>query len=220
MTPVVLVPGLGLTAREWRGVRRLLDGPVSVLPLPSMGLGALRGSDLTVHAHADRVAALLPARPAVLVGHSASCPVVVEVARRAQVAGLVLVAPVTDPRAATWPRLVTQWVRSAGHERTWEAPVLVPQYLRTGVPSMLRGMDLVRRYRTDHALADVDAPVEVVRGEQDRIARQDWCEHLVGPARVTTVPGAAHMVPLTHPGAVADAVRRVAARAQAAPRSA
>ncbi len=190
-----------------------------MLRLPSMGLGALRGSDLTVGAHADRVAALLPTRPAVLVGHSAGCPVVVEVARRVPVAGLVLVGPVTDPRAATWPRMVAQWVRTARHERPWEAPALVPQYTRTGTVSMLRGMDALRRYRTDRALAGLDVPVEVVRGEHDRIAPQDWCEQLVGPARVTTVPGAAHMVPLTHPGAVADAVRRVQARAQETPRS-
>lgn len=206
-SPVVLVPGLGLTAREWRGVRRLLDGPVAVLPLPSMGLGALRRTDLAVEAQADRVVALLPAAPAVLVGHSASCPVVVEVARRVPVAGLVLVGPVTDPRAGTWPRMVVQWLRTARHERPWEAPALVPQYARTGVESMRRGIDVVRRYRTDLALADVGAPVEVVRGEHDRIAPWDWCRTL--SPRVTTVPGAGHMVPLTHPRAVSDAVRRL-----------
>jgi pimeloyl-ACP methyl ester carboxylesterase len=215
--PVVLVPGLGLTGREWHGVRLLLDARTAVLRLPSMGLGALRGGDLTVEAHADRVAALLPARPVVLVGHSASCPVVVEVARRVQVAGLVLVGPVTDPRAATWPRMVGQWLRTARHERVGEVPVLAPQYTRTGVVSMLRGMDAVRRYRTDEALAGLDVPVEVVRGERDRIAPLDWCEAL--SPRVTTVPGGGHMVPLTHPDAVADAVRRVVARAQDAPRS-
>lgn len=215
--PVVLVPGLGLTAREWRGVRALLDGASAVVPLPSMGLGALRGTDLSVEAQADRVAALLPLAPAVVVGHSASCPVVVEVARRVRVAGLVLVGPVTDPRAATWPRMVAQSLRTARHERPWEAPALVPQYARTGAASMRRGMTVVRRYRTDHALADVDVPVEVVRGERDRIAPSDWCRTL--SPHVTTVAGAGHMVPLTHPQAVADAVRRVAARGQDAPRS-
>lgn len=214
---VVLVPGLGLTAREWRGVRALLDATSAVVPLPSMGLGALRGTDLTVEAQADRVAALLPAAPAVVVGHSASCPVVVEVARRVPVAGLVLVGPVSDPRAATWPRMVGQWLRTARHERPWEAAVLLPQYARTGTASMRRGMGVVRRYRTDLALAGVDVPVEVVRGEHDRIAPPDWCRTL--SRHVTTVAGAGHMVPLTHPQAVVGAVLRLAARGQGAPRS-
>ena len=213
---VVLVPGLGLDHREFRAVRSGLDRPALVVPLPSMGLGAPLGSDLGVEAHAERVLAVLPPGGApVLVGHSASCPVVVEVARRAPVTGLVLVGPVTDPRAATWPRMLGQWVRTATHERPGEATVLLPQYARTGVGSMLRGMDAVRRHRTDHALRGLDVPVEVVRGERDRIAPADWCARLAaeGGGTVTTVGGAGHMVPLTHPEAVAAAVRRVAAQA-------
>ncbi len=215
---VVLVPGLGLTRTEWLGTRRGLDGPGQVVPLPSMGQGAPRGTDLTVEAHAERVLRVLPGHGhVVLVGHSASCAVVVEVARRTPVAGLVLVGPVTDPRAATWPRMVARWLRTARHERVREVPVLVPQYSRTGVSSMLRGMDAVRRYRTDEALAGAGVPVEVVRGEHDRIAPADWCALLAaGPGdRVTTVPGAGHMVPLTHPAAVPAAVGRVLARAAA-----
>ena len=92
--------------------------------------------------------------------------------------------------------------------------MLLPQYARTGMSSMLRGMDAVRRHRTDHALRGLDVPVEVVRGERDRIAPADWCAPLAaGTARSPTVPGAGHMVPLTHPDAVVAAVRRVAARA-------
>lgn len=216
MPVVVLVPGLGLDHREYRAVRRGLDWPGLVVPLPAMGLGAPRGTDLAVEAHAERVLRVLPpGRRAVLVGHSASCPVVVEVARRTPVAGVVLVGPVTDPRAATWPRMLARWGRTAVHEFAREVPVLVPQYARTGGSSMLRGMDVARRYRTDHALADLDVPLEVVRGEHDRIAPLDWCQTLVAgrPGRVTTVPGAGHMVPLTHPAAVPAAVRRVLAGA-------
>lgn len=213
---VVLVPGLGLDHRAWQAVRRGLPSPGVVLPLPALGLGAPRGTDLTVQAQAGRVVRLLPSgRPVVLVGHSASCAVVVEVARRTAVAGLVLIGPVTDPRAATWPRMVAQWLRTARHERPQEVPVLLPQYARTGVWSMLRGMDATRRYRTDHALAGLDVPVEIVRGEHDRIATPEWCTTLVAGDgdRVTTVAGAGHMVPVTHPAAVPAAVGRLRARA-------
>ena len=77
---------------------------------------------------------------------------------------------------------------------------------------MLRGMDAVRHHRTDHALRGLDVPVEVVRGERDRISPADWCATLAGEY-VTEVLGAGHMVPLTHPDAVVTAVRRVLARA-------
>jgi pimeloyl-ACP methyl ester carboxylesterase len=145
----------------------------------------------------------------VLVGWSASCGVVVEAARRSpRVAGLVLIGPVTDPRARTWPRMLSQWIRTATHEQIKEVFVLAPQYYRTGVGSMVRGMDEMRSYRTDLALSGVRVPVLVVRGERDRIAAQDWSLRLADLAlgRLVTIDGGAHMVPLTHPDAVAAAV--------------
>jgi len=148
----------------------------------------------------------------VLVGHSASCPAVVEAAMRSQtVVGLVLIGPVTDPRAVTWPRMLGQWIRTAAYERPWEAPVLVPQYLHTGVATMVRSMDAMRWYRTDQSLARLRIPVVVVRGAQDRIASEEWSARLsaVALGRLHTVGGAAHMVPLTHPDAVVAAVREV-----------
>lgn len=217
---VVLVPGLGLDARSWRLVRKAIDGPSSVVLLPSMGMPAPRGSALSVESQASRLLESLPEGASViLVGHSASCPVVVEAARRtATVVGLVLVGPVTDPAAPTWPRMLAQWVRTASHERFSEAAVLVPQYRRTGPVSMVRGMDAVRHFRTDVALTGIGLPVEIVRGHADRIASRQWSAALrrIAGGRLTTVHGAAHMVPLTHPAAVAAAVAR-ARTATAAP---
>lgn len=216
---VVLVPGLGLDARAWQLVRKEIDGPSSVVLLPSMGQRAPRGSALSVESQATRLMASLPKEaPVVLVGHSASCPVVVEAARRtAQVVGLVLVGAVTDPAAPTWPRMLAQWARTATHERLSEAAVLVPQYRRTGTLSMVRGMDAIRYFRTDVALTGVWVPVEIVRGQTDRIASRQWSSALrrVCDGRLTTVHGAAHMVPLTHPRAVASAVARTARAAAA-----
>ena len=216
---VVLVPGLGLDARAWRWVWPLLRGPSTVLTLPSMGRRAPTGADLGVPVLARELASMLPepagpAEPAglVLVGHSASCQVVVAAAAHLPgVRGLVLVGPTTDPEAAAWPRMIARWVRTARHERAWEPTVLAPQYARTGIGSMVRGMDRVREHRVDLALASLPAPVQVVRGEHDVIADARWCDLLArrGGGTLTTVAGAAHMVPLTHPGAVADAVAAV-----------
>ena len=210
---VVFVPGLGLDSRSWQRVRDELSGPSVVVLLPSMGEPAPRGTALSVERQAERLLQRLPrGASAILVGHSASCPVVVEAARHTDdVVGLVLVGPVTDPGARTWPRMLTQWARTAAHERPGEASVLAPQYLHTGILSMLRGMDSVRRFRTDLALSGLVLPAEIVRGDKDRIASREWSSILrrASNGRLTTIHGAAHMVPLTHPSAVVAAVDRV-----------
>lgn len=132
-------------------------------------------------------------------------------ARERRVRGLVLVGPTTDPTAASWPRILVQWLRTAPHESLWEAPVLTRQYRRTGAASLLRGMDRLRRHRTDTALAALELPVVIVRGEHDHIASAPWCDELAARSggSVTTAPGAGHMVPLTHPHLVGDAVEQV-----------
>lgn len=210
---VVFVPGLGLDSRSWHLVRNELRGGSAVVLLPSMGQPAPRGTDLSVERQAERLLQGLPkGETTILVGHSASCPVVVEAATRtSDVVGVVLVGPVTDPAAQTWPRMLSQWARTASHEWPSEAAALVPQYRHTGTLSMLRGMDAVRHFRTDLALSRLTSPVEIVRGEKDRIASHEWSSALrrVSNGRLTTIQEAAHMVPLTHPTAVAAAVDRL-----------
>lgn len=212
---VVLVPGLGLDARSLAAVRERLGDPGLVVPLPALGVSVRRGSDLRVERQAGRLLDALPeGRTVVLVGHSASCPVVVEAATRSEaVVGLVLVCPVTDPGAVSWPRIAVRWLRTARHEHLWQVPVLVPQYLSTGLVGLLRGMDVLRHYRTDEGLSGVTVPLAVIRGEHDLISPEPWCTRLAATARavVTTVPEGAHMLPLTHPQVVADAAERLRA---------
>lgn len=210
---VIFVPGLGLDEREWKPVRATLNASSLVLLLPSMGQPATRGQDLRAHAQANRVLRLLPTGvPIILVAHSASCPVVAQVATRSStVVGLVLVGPVTDPAAATWPAILVQWARTAIHEHLWEIPTLARQWWKTGPVSMLTGMNAVRHFRTDHALEEVTAPVHIVRGNTDRIATHPWSTTLqqVSGGDLSTVKGAAHRVPLTHPDAVAAAIQDI-----------
>lgn len=216
---IVLVPGLGLDDRAWGLVRQRLTGRVSIALLPSLGRRSQRGMDLRVERQAERLLRKLivqGAEAVVLVAHSASCPVVVEAAVRSQiVVGLVLIGPVTDPRAVTWTRMLGQWLRTASHERPREVPVLMPQYWHSGAATMVRGMDVMRWYRTDRALARLDIPVVVIRGARDRIGSEAWSASLstIARGRFQKVGGAAHMVPLTHPDAVVAAVREVASAA-------
>lgn len=222
-TVAVLVPGLGLDTRAWAAVRARLGGSSLVVTLPSLGRRAGRGRDLHVEQQSRRLLAELPPRvDVILVGHSAACPVVVDAAARSpRVVGLVLVGPVTDPRARTWPRMVLRWVGTAVHERLWELPVLVPQYRSTGPGAMLRGMTRVRRYRTDVGVSSLSVPTVVLRGQRDRIASAQWCADVADTAgaELVTVPRAAHMLPLTHPHVIAEAVDRLRAgrRTEASP---
>lgn len=150
--------------------------------------------------------------PVVLLGHSAGAQVAAHAAAAAPdpVVGLVLVGPSTDPRARTWPRLLGRWLRTAGHERAAQRPVLAWSYGRTGPVNALRTMDVVRRDDLEETLARVRCPVLVLRGPQDRICPADWAGQVVaaGPAgsRAETLPAGAHMVPLTHGPQVAAAV--------------
>jgi pimeloyl-ACP methyl ester carboxylesterase len=210
---VVFVPGLGLDARSWAAVRATMTAPGTVVSLPSLGRHAGTGADLHVEAQARRVLAALPANgDVILVGHSAGCPVVVDVAaRHPGVVGLVLVGPVTDPQARSWPRMLAQWLGTAVQENLSEAAVLVPQYRWTGSASMLRGMTQIRRYRTDVALSRLSVPTHIIRGQRDRIASAQWCAELTRSPLVelVSVPRAAHMVPLTHPRVVVDSIERI-----------
>ena len=206
------VPGLGLSvAVARRALDRLTGVATVVVLLPAFGRRAPRGTDAAPGPSADRLLAELPAGPAVLVGHSASCQLVAEAAVRApgRVAGLVLVGPTTDPRAASWPGLVGRWLRTATHEHPGQVPLLVYAYARTGPVSMARGMDAARHHRLDRTLTAVTCPVLVVRGRHDAICPADWAAKLAAAApdgTAATLPEGAHMVPITDPRALADRI--------------
>jgi pimeloyl-ACP methyl ester carboxylesterase len=214
----VLLPGLGLGAPAWwptvsalAASGRAVDRR-SVLPLPGYGLPASRRDDLRPRALAERVAGDWPPGPqrAVLMGHSASCQVAVHVAALSaeRVEALVLVGPTTDPRGATWPRLVRRWLATARHEPPHQIPVLLRQYARTGPWTMARAMDAARRDQIDRAITTVGCPVLVLRGRHDAIAPPDWTARLADrpSRRAVTLAAGGHMVPLTHGGLVAAEV--------------
>jgi len=210
---LVLVPGLGLGPEAWAPtiqalVRAGVDpGDLVVATLPGYGRPVGAGDPVGPRGSAHRLVDgwLRAGRRVVLVGHSSSCQVVVHAASLVpeRVAGLVLVGPTTDPRAATWPRLAGRWLASAAHEDPRQVPSLARQYLRTGLRHMVRVMDATRHDAIADGLAQVRCPVRILRGAHDRIAPDDWCSSL-GPA--VTLAAGAHLVPLTHGDLVAREV--------------
>jgi pimeloyl-ACP methyl ester carboxylesterase len=217
---LVCVPGLGLRETAWRPTLdalggRLGDGDSLVQHLPGFGLRATPDDDLTPAALGAHLASVLEglAGPVVLMGHSASCQIVVHAAALVpdMVSAVVLVGPTTDPSAASWPRLVARWFRNVVWEPPWQVPVLVRCYRRTGLGWMGRAMGAARRDDIRVNLPSVGCPVLVVRGPRDHLSPDRWTRALAsiappGSAAVTLAKGA-HMVPLTHGDLMATAVR-------------
>ncbi|WP_127481320.1 alpha/beta fold hydrolase [Nocardioides pantholopis] len=217
---LVCVPGLGLNEASWRPTLQALRAAGSrreqaVLELPGYGVRPARGADLRPEALAAVLVDALrrrPARPTVLAAHSASCGIVAHAVLQAPelVSALVLVGPMTDPRAGTWPRMAGRWLRTAGWERPSQVPVLARTYATTGPAWIARTMDHARREDLRTVVGQVHAPVLVVRGRHDRICPQDWADELVaaapGRARSVTLDAGAHMVPLTHGARLAAAL--------------
>ncbi|GAA4542361.1 alpha/beta hydrolase [Pseudonocardia xishanensis] len=212
-TPLVGVPGLGLSAATLRPVLHRLGGG-TVVTLPGFGEPVPRHLPVDPQTQAGRLldrVTELGIDTCVLLGHSASCQVVVEAAARAPgvVAALVLIGPTTDPRARTRSRLAARWLRTSVHERPAQVPLLVRDYARTGPTAMVRTMGAARRHRIETALVGVSCPVLVLRGPRDRISPADWTDTLARVAphgASTTLESGAHMVPLTEPDALAAAI--------------
>lgn len=213
----VAVPGLGLSVRGWEPTLARLQLPhaAAAVALPAYGVPAAWGSALgprdTAQRLLDRLDELRAGRT-VLLGHSVGCQVVAEAARAApdRVAALVLVGPTGDPAARPWAALVRRWLRNLPGETPRQVPVLLRDYTYSGMISFARAMDAARRHRLDATLAGLRCPVLLVRGAHDHICPPAFLERLAGRAAcpgLVTVPGAAHMAPLTHPQELAAAVR-------------
>lgn len=222
--PLLCIPGLGLDERALRPTLDALGAVAArVAPLPGYGVPPEDAEDLDPAALGRRVAGWLaraasPSGPVVLLGHSASCQVVVHAATLVPeaVRAVVLVGPTTDPRGRTWPALVRRWTATAAGERPGQVPVLARCYPRTGLRGMVRAMDAARRDDVREPLRRLRCPVLVVRGRHDRICPPDWAAGLAalappGSASVTLAAGA-HMVPLTHGPALAATLARTVLR--------
>ena len=213
---MLAVPGLGLSVEGWRASMTLLAPTVGAVAvaLPAFGLPAAPDDPLDPVSSATRLVERLDALAlsrVVLAGHSASCQVVAEVARRApeRVSGLVLVGPATDPRAATWPALAGRWLRTATREPAGQVPLLARDYAYSGLASFARAMDASRRHDLERVLTGARCPVLVVRGAHDHIAPQSWVDQLAARpgVEVETLPVGAHMLPLTHPHELVESLR-------------
>lgn len=221
---VVLVHGIGVSGRYFAPMVDALAtrARVVVPDLPGFGGSPRPPAPLTIAEHAAVLRALVDAlglvRP-VLVGHSMGAQVVTEAAAGpGEVGGVVLVGPVTDPRAPTAAGQGLRLLRDVAHERPRWTAVQVREYLRCGPRWYLATLPHMLGYQLADRLADVRAPVLLVRGAHDPVAPAPWLADLttaVPGAATLVVPRGGHLAQVNGAAELADAVVRLAERSRA-----
>lgn len=219
-TTAVLVHGIGMTHRTFADLQPLLasHGPVVSVDLPGFGATARPSRAFSIADHAAALDAALERTGVgrrVLVGHSMGAQVAVEhaVRRPDVVAGMVLVGPVVDRRR----RSLGAQARDLGLDTLREPPGVnarvLTDYIRGGPGWYLATLRTMFAYDIAEQLTRARVPVVVVRGEHDPVARHAWCRQLVaaatGPAELVTVPGSAHVVPITGSAPLAGVIARL-----------
>lgn len=223
-TPVVLVHGLGMSGRSLDRMVVALGRTTRALAPDLPGYGRShqpRVGMLGVDGLARSLLGWMDEQGvdrAVLVGHSLGAQVAGELALLApeRVSRLVLVAPTGDPERPSVLRQALRLARGVLDESPLLVAVAAVDYLRAGPGQMVMLMRRAVQRASRRLDVTVEAPVLVVRGSEDRVCSQRWCERLVSEVvggRLVVVPDAAHGVAFDAPP---ELVRLVEAEVRAA----
>lgn len=90
-------------------------------------------------------------------------------------------------------------------------PSLFRDYRDAGVQHVAATFRAALADRIEEALPRVEVPTLVMRGEHDRMVPHAWAEEvtqLLPRGRLATWPGAAHMLPYSHPAGLAGAIEQ------------
>ncbi len=212
--PVVLLPGLGLSARYLLpfGAELAEHVPVWAPDPPGFGRSARPRELLDLPALGRFVIAWMDAvglERAVLYGNSMGCQIAVEatVAGPDRVAAVVLDAPTIDAGARSVARHTGRILLDA----LLEAPSIALMQTRDWLVAGPRRMVATTRYTFAHHIEDrlpgVHHPVLVVRGGRDPIVPQGWTEHvtaLLPRGVLEVVPGGSHAMVYSDPSRLAE----------------
>lgn len=205
--PVVLVHGLGVSSLYMVPLAKRLaaEVPVYAPDLPGHGRSDDPARTLGVPELAEVLCRWMDAvglGRAAFLANSMGCQTVAEFAVRwpERVDRLILVGPSAEAGARSfWPHLL-RLVRTAWAERPSLIPLVAWEYARAGPPDLYREMRHMFADRIEDKLPRIEAPVLVVRGENDAIVPQRWAEEvarLAGADGVQVIPGAGHALNYT-----------------------
>ena len=213
---VVLIHGIGVSHRYLRRLHGVLAESVDTYSIDLPGFGATPRPDHTLPV-ADHASYILGAMEQlgvldfVLVGHSMGAQFAIEAARQqpARIPYLVLMGPVVDSKRGTVAQQALALGRDSLFFESLSANALVfSDYLRCGPKWYLKNLRVMMEYPTEQRIADVSAPVLVVRGANDSVASADWCRRLAERAsgRLAEIPGTGHVVQHNRSAEVAEAI--------------
>lgn len=245
--PVVLLHGFPLDHRMWEAVIAQLPGvPVLAVDAPGFGKSPLPDGEPSLDAYAAQVAAALDdekVSAAVIIGLSMGGYAAMALAetRPDLFAGIGLLDTKAgaDPEEAKANRLSVAEAAegSAGsdavapmiqavlggttHERRPEVVELLRTWLADAPPAGIAWGQRAMAARPDRhdALAKLDVPALVLRGDEDDMspadAAQQMADALGEGTELLTIPGSGHMTAMETPDPVALAIRRLYDRVQA-----
>ena len=224
---IVFVHGLGVSTRymEPTMARLAETHAVAGLDLPGFGRSAAPPHAFGVAEHARTLARWLDARdigPAIFVGNSYGCQVIVDCVARwpERAVGLVLNAPTMDPAHRNALVMLARVLADVPRE-PWRLAVIVARdYLRAGPRRVLATLGEALRDRIEEKLPAIAQPVLVVCGARDPVITARWaseCARLVGIERSGAAGGvmqcvatAAHALPYDDPATFADIITNFA----------
>lgn len=215
-SPIVFIPGLGLSGRSMLPTAQLLplEFPVFIVDLPSCGDSDRPSSSLDLAGHASVLASWLNAIEfdcAVWVGHSFGSQVAADIAvhHPQTVERLVLVSPTVDPRARSMGAQFARLLQDATREPLSLIPMLIREYAKVGAPTLLRLGRLAVRDQIERKLPAIAVPTLVVRGERDPLVPACWADEvakLLPFGRLFVISEAAHAVHYDAPDQLARAI--------------
>jgi pimeloyl-ACP methyl ester carboxylesterase len=227
-TPMVFVHGLGVSTRYMAPTMERLaeDFQVAGPDLPGFGRSGSPAHPLNLHELARALEEWLDVRgigPAIFVGNSHGCQVIVELVTLAphRALGLVLNAPTMDPAHRTVIGQLLRVVADVPREPLKLALLVARDYLRAGPRRLLTTLGHALADRVEEKLPRVGAPTLVVCGARDTVVTVGWASEvarLVGielpgapGATLQCVGDAAHALPFDDPVTFAAILRNFAA---------
>lgn len=224
---LVFVHGLGVSTRYMEPTMSRLAGRFDVagLDFPGFGKSGTPPHILNVGELAGVLGAWLELRgigPAIFVGNSFGCQIIVECMLQSPecALGLVLNAPTIDPAHRSRLQMIWRVLRDVPNEPASLALVVARDYLRAGPRRILTTLDYSIADRIEEKLPSLTVPVLVVCGAHDPVVTVRWASEvarLVGIERSDAAGGAmqcvgdaAHALPYDDPETFAEIIERFA----------
>jgi pimeloyl-ACP methyl ester carboxylesterase len=150
--------------------------------------------------------------PAVLLGNSLGCQIIVNFALRypERITRAVLVGPTMDPKARTIRQAALRLLLDAPCEPFSYLPVLIREYLAAGIRRTIRTLQYAFADTIEEHLPKVHIPTLIVRGARDPIVPQDWAEEvhrLLPDSQFVVLPRAGHAVNFNSPEKLTAIIR-------------